>query len=167
MDNVVLIGMPGCGKSTMGVLIAKALGLDFMDTDVVIQSQNGDKLQNLLDACGVDAFLQLEENTVAALDVHRTVIATGGSVVYGKRAMAHLRQNGTVVYIKLDYPTIEKRIHNLDSRGVTLREGQTLRDLYEERIPLYEEACDICFEPATDCIEENVRQICALLNRRD
>lgn len=149
-DNIVLIGMPGSGKSSIGVRLAQALGLAFVDTDAVIQEKYGDQLQSILDTNGVDAFLKLEEDIVAALEVKGAVVATGGSVIYGPRAMAHLRENGVIVYIKLPFETIDKRINNLATRGVTLRPGQTLRDLYEERIPLYEAACEVCLEPGED-----------------
>lgn len=163
-DNIVLIGMPGSGKSSIGVRLAQALGLTFVDTDAVIQEKYGDQLQSILDTNGVDAFLKLEEDIVAALEVKGAVVATGGSVIYGPRAMAHLRENGVIVYIKLPFETIDKRINNLATRGVTLRPGQTLRDLYEERIPLYEAACEVCLEPGeNDAIETSVESLKKLL----
>lgn len=161
--NIVLVGMPGSGKSTLGVQLAQTLGLAFVDTDAVIQEKYGDQLQNILDEHGVDAFLALEEEIVASLELNNTVIATGGSVIYGPRAMAHLREGGVIVYIKLPYETIEKRISNLATRGVTLRAGQTLRDLYDERIPLYEAGCDVCFEPDEN---DDVQTSVEILRRR-
>lgn len=166
MDNIVLVGMPGSGKSTVGVLLAKAMGLNFMDTDVVIQAQYGKKLQDMVNSYGVDAFLKMEEACVAELDVHRTVIATGGSVIYGEKAMNHLRENGLVVYLDLTYPQVEKRIMNLATRGVALREGQTLYDLYVERVPLYKAACDICFISPEGSIEQTLQALCAVLEKR-
>lgn len=165
-SNIVLIGMPGSGKSTIGVLLAKALGMEFVDTDQVIQEKYGDRLQSILDTNGVDAFLKLEEDIVAALEYEKTVIATGGSVIYGPRAMAHLREQGTIVYIRLPYETIEQRINNMATRGIALREGQTLHDLYDERIPLYEAGCDVCFEPGEGDIQSSVAQLCAQLTAR-
>lgn len=147
MKNIVLIGMPGCGKSTVGVLLAKAMGYDFVDTDVLLQVASGGKLQEILDREGRNAFLLLEERVVRAWSGQSTVVATGGSVVYRPLAMEALRQNGVIVYLKLPYSVIRRRIQNLATRGVALREGQTLRDLYEERAPLYEQACDVVFEP--------------------
>ena len=159
MTNLVLIGMPGCGKSTVGVLLAKAMGKAFIDTDVVLQATEGQKLQDMIDVIGVDAFLKKEEDAVCGLDCSNTVIATGGSVVYGQRAMKHLHEHGVVVYIELPYETIEKRLSNLATRGVTLREGQSLRDLYEERVPLYEQTADvICFAEGNE-IEQTVAAI--------
>ena len=159
MANIVLIGMPGCGKSTVGVLLAKALGLAFMDTDVVFQAQEGRKLQAMIEEIGIDAFLAREEDTILRIDCDRTVIATGGSVVYGTRAMAHLHDKGIVVYIQLPFAEIQRRLSNLATRGVTLRPGQTLRQLYDERIPLYEREADIVFDASGCNIEKTVASI--------
>lgn len=161
MENIVLIGMPGCGKSTVGVLLAKALGMSFVDTDVVLQAQEKRKLQEMIDEIGIDEFLLKEQQAILSLNCHHTVIATGGSVVYGKEAMEHLHAGGTVVYIRLAYEEIEKRLSNLATRGVTLRSGQTLRDLYEERIPLYETQADVTIEADGLDIEQTVSRIAA------
>lgn len=164
MDNIVLIGMPGSGKSTLGVLLAKALGRSFVDTDLLIQLRAGGKLQTLLNEKGVDAFLDLEGETVRQLEVRGAVIATGGSVVYRAAAIAHLRQNGVMVYLDLPYEEIRRRVKNLPTRGVALREGQTLRELYEERVPLYERYCDLRFAPTPGAtMEETVAELCARL----
>lgn len=167
MKNIVLIGMPGCGKSTVGVLLAKALGFEFMDTDIVIQAMYGEKLQELVNRLGVDDFLDLEEEAICDLDVMDTVIATGGSVVYGKEAMAHLRKEGIVVYLELPYAQMARRIYNLSTRGIALRAGQTLKDLYDERVPLYKANCDICFLVGDGTIEETVQRLAQLLERRE
>ena len=159
LGNIVLIGMPGCGKSTVGVLLAKALGMDFVDTDVVFQAKEGRMLQDIIDKIGIDAFLAREQEAILGLSCDRTVIATGGSVVYGKQAMRHLHEQGTVVYIRLPYDVIERRLSNLATRGVTLRDGQTLSDLYQERIPLYESEADIVFDASGCEIEETVSRI--------
>lgn len=159
MANIVLIGMPGCGKSTVGVLLAKALGMRFLDTDVVFQAQQGRKLQEMINEIGIDAFLQMEESCVCGIECDHTVIATGGSVVYGKKAMRHLHNNGLIVYIRLPYQEIEKRLSNLATRGVTLRAGQTLRDLYDERIPLYEAEADVVFDASHEEIEQTTRKL--------
>lgn len=159
LGNIVLIGMPGCGKSTVGVLLAKALGMHFVDTDVVLQAKEGRKLQNIIDEIGIDAFLKKEEEAILGFTSDRTVIATGGSVVYGRDAMKHLHQDGVVIYIRLPYAEIERRLSNLATRGVTLRAGQTLYDLYQERIPLYEKEADIVFDAAGFEIENTVAAI--------
>ena len=164
MANVVLIGMPGCGKSTIGVLLAKALKMDFLDTDVAFQNRQDKRLQEIIEEVGVDAFLQMEEACVLSLDAEDTVIATGGSVVYGEKAMRHLHEYGIVVYIRLPYAEIERRLFNLASRGVTLREGQTLRDLYNERISLYEKEADIVFDPGKLNIEETAQALKARMD---
>ena len=159
LGNIVLIGMPGCGKSTVGVLLAKALGMAFVDTDVVFQAKEGRKLQRIIEEIGIDAFLAREEEAILSLSCNKTVIATGGSVVYGRRAMKRLHENGVVVYIRLPYQEIERRLSNLATRGVTLREGQTLFDLYEERIPLYEKEADVGLDATGLQIEQTVEAI--------
>ena len=166
MANIVLIGMPGCGKSTVGVLLAKALQMDFAETDIVLQQQQGKKLQEIIDQVGNDAFLKMEEDCVRGLECDQTVVATGGSVVYGKKAMRHLHHNGLIVYIQLPYKEIEKRLSNLATRGVTLREGQTLRDLYDERIPLYEAEADIVFDASHEEIEQTTRELADVISDR-
>lgn len=140
--NIVLVGMPGCGKSTVGVLLAKALCMDFVDTDVVLQVREGAPLSAIIAREGLGGFLRREEEAVLALSCDGAVIATGGSVVYGARAMEKLKAGGKVVYLELPLPALEKRLGDLRARGVALRDGQTLSDLYAERVPLYEAAAD-------------------------
>ena len=135
-DNIVLIGMPGVGKSTIGVILAKILAYHFLDSDLVIQEREGKRLHQIISEAGTDGFLKIENDVNASLDVKRTIIATGGSAVYGKEAMEHLKGIGEVVYLKADYSTIEKRLGNLEKRGVALKPGQTLKDLYDERTAL-------------------------------
>lgn len=137
-NNIVLIGMPGAGKSTMGVILAKILGYQFVDTDLLIQQEERRLLKDIISLEGIDGFLQIEERVNQNIHTRNTVIATGGSVIYGNKAMEHLREIGLVVYLKLSYDTIDSRLDNIKQRGVTLKEGQTLLDLYEERCPLYE-----------------------------
>ena len=159
MANIVLIGMPGCGKSTVGVLLAKALQMDFVDTDIVLQQQQGKKLQEIIDQVGNDAFLKMEEDCVRGLECDQTVVATGGSVVYGKEAMRRLHENGLVVYIRLPYEEIERRLSNLATRGVTLKKGQTLRNLYDERIPLYEKYAHVVIDAEHQWLRDTVKVI--------
>lgn len=138
MENIILIGMPGCGKSTVGVVLAKALGMDFIDSDLLIQRREGKRLAQIIEEMGDDGFRAVENEVNAAIDVQGCVIATGGSVIYGQEAMAHLRSIGTVVYLQLSYAQVEERLGDLHARGVTVKPGQTLRDLYNERCPMYE-----------------------------
>ncbi len=143
MKNIVLIGMPGCGKSTVGVVLAKILGYRFLDSDLVIQEQEDRLLSDIIEQEGVDGFNEIENRINASINVKKTVIATGGSVVYGKDAMEHFKDIGIIVYIKLPYDDIKHRLGDLAKRGVSIKEGQTLRDLYNERLPLYEKYADI------------------------
>ena len=142
-DNIVLIGMPGVGKSTIGVILAKILAYHFLDSDLVIQEKEGKRLHQIISEVGTEAFIKIENDVNASLDVTRTVIATGGSAVYGQEAMEHLKKIGEVVYLKADFPTIQKRLGNLEKRGVALKKGQTLKDLYDERTKLYEKYADV------------------------
>ncbi len=166
-DNIILIGMPGCGKSTIGVLLAKNLAYGFLDSDLVIQEQSGRKLQDMIDEMGPEAFSAFEDAVNATLIPHNTVIATGGSAVYGTRAMEHFKQIGTVVYLKASYETIEKRIRNFATRGIVIPEGQTFRDVYNERTALYEKYADITVDVDADKADiwDVVEAITANLNR--
>ena len=154
-DNIILIGMPGAGKSTVGVVLAKKLGYAFVDSDLVIQSREGRLLHEIISEQGVEGFWKVEEAVNASIDAHRTVIATGGSAVYGNRAMEHFKQIGVVVYLKLFCDAIADRLGDLNERGVTLRDGQGLNDLYAERVPLYEKYADFI----VDCEEQSIREI--------
>ncbi len=142
MKNIILIGMPGAGKSTVGVVLAKKLGYAFVDADLVIQSREGKLLHEIIAERGVEGFWRVEESVGESMEASRTVIATGGSAVYGPKAMAHYKQIGTVVYLSLPLDEIRERLGDLNERGVTLREGQDLAGLYEERVPLYEGYAD-------------------------
>lgn len=142
MYNITLIGMPGSGKSTVGVLLAKALGFGFLDTDLVIQQQEGALLQDILDRRGVPYFLDAEEWAVCSVRCDHHVIAPGGSVVCREGAMAHLKAMGPVIYLRVPLEELKRRIHNLDSRGIALEPGQTLDDILTIRAPLYETYAD-------------------------
>lgn len=137
-NNVTLIGMPGVGKSTVGVVLAKVLGYRFLDSDLEIQEQTGKLLHELITEHGDEGFLEIENRVNAGLQVDRSVIATGGSAVYGQEAMEHLREISTVVYLRLPYSKLKHRLGDLHQRGVVLKPGQTLKDLVDERSPLYE-----------------------------
>ena len=152
--NVILIGMPGSGKSTVGVVLAKVLGYRFIDSDLEIQSQEGKRLPELIEEFGTEGFLDIEARVNASIEAERCVIATGGSVVYRDSAMQHLKEIGTVVYLKLTCEELEERLGDL-----RCREGQTLQSLYEERIPLYEKYADITVDETNMSVEETMEQV--------
>ena len=143
MNCFVLIGMPSCGKSTLGRLLAKELNYDFIDTDDVIIRRNGCPLRDILDARGVDGFVEVEEEAICSVQAENTVIATGGSAVYSEKAMAHLKSMGKIVYLRLTFEEMDRRLGDLHARGVAIAPGATLLDLYNERVPLYEKYADI------------------------
>lgn len=158
-ENYILIRMPGAGKSTVGVVLAKVLGYEFVDSDLVIQKATGKLLKDIIAKEGVDGFLEIENHINAALDAHHCIIATGGSVIYGTEAMKHLKSIGTVIYLKLSYDDVTKRLGSLKDRGVALHDGQTLKDLYDERTVLYEKYADITIDEANLSIRDTVDQI--------
>ena len=145
-SNITMIGMPSSGKSTIGVLLAKRLGYSFVDVDVVIQEKEGRLLKEIISTEGMDGFLAVENRVNAGLDVKKSVIAPGGSVIYGAEAMEHLKEISEVVYLKMSYEEMENRIGNVVDRGVALKDGMTLRDLYNERVPYYEKYADIVID---------------------
>lgn len=165
-NNIVMIGMPASGKSTIGVLLAKRLGYAFVDVDLVIQEQQGKLLKEIIAERGLQGFMEVEEETNAGLDVKKSVIAPGGSVIYGPKAMEHLREIGTVVYLKLTYEDVEARLGNLKDRGVVLKDGMTLRDLYEERIPYYEKYADVTVDETGKDFGEIVDELRAYFEKR-
>ena len=148
VPNIVLIGMPWCGKSTTGVLLAKALAMPFVDTDVTIQAAEGRKLQDIIDGDGIEAFRRIEERHLLNLHCHGHVIATGGSVVYSVPAMAHLKENGRCIYLHLPLTSVESRATNIDFRGLVREPGQSLADLYAQREPLYRRYADVILDCA-------------------
>lgn len=166
MKNIVLIGMAGSGKSTLGVLLAKALGMPFVDTDLVLQERESNLLQNIINQYGIEAFLRKEEEALLALDVCATVIATGGSAVYSRKGMQYLKENGTIVYLEVNYEEIEKRIRNIKTRGIAIEKGKTLRDIYDERIPLYEKYADIIVNSHEKDFEESLEEILKKLKEK-
>jgi shikimate kinase len=162
IKNIVLIGMPGAGKSTIGVVLAKNLGMAFMDSDIVIQQVENKKLHELIDEHGQEGFLEIEDRVNASLNPKSAVIATGGSVVYGEKAMKHLGEIALVCYLKLSYESIKDRLGDLHERGVVLKDGQTLKDLYDERVPLYEKYANM----TVDCENKNIREIVMEIAKR-
>ena len=163
-DNIVLIGMPGVGKSTLGVVLAKELGFEFVDADLLIQKRENRLLKEIIAEDGVDGFLKIENDVNANINTTKTVIATGGSVIYGAEAMEHLKKIGTVVYLKLDYETLDSRLGSLNARGVVLKDGQTLKSLYEERVPLYEKYADVIIDEGGLDLEATLKEVIRALN---
>lgn len=167
MKNIILIGMPGCGKSTVGVILAKIIGYSFLDSDLLIQEKDGRLLSEIIAQEGLDGFNKIENKINASIDVSRSVIATGGSVIYGKEAMEHFKKIGIVVYIRLPYEEIANRLGDLTQRGVSIKEGQTLLDLYNERIPLYEKYADVIVDENGMAIPETALYIKEKWNEYD
>ncbi len=163
MKNIVLTGMPGAGKSTIGVLLAKTLGMPFLDTDLLIQEREKSLLQEILLIRGVEGFLKVEEKIVLSVSCTCTVLATGGSAVCSEASMWHLKKYGFVVYLKLPYVEIEQRVKNIASRGIALHKNQSLQDIYNQRISLYEEYADIVFDCTGRDIESTVEALTTIL----
>ena len=159
MKNIVLIGMPGCGKSTCGVLVAKALCMDFWDTDLLLQKNEKMSLQEIINRKGNEYFGDAEERTICSFSFQNAVVATGGSVVYSQKAMAHLKEDATVIYLKISLETMEHRISNMESRGILLRNGETLDEMFCERESLYEQYADRTIDCDRLEIEQTVSEI--------
>ncbi|MBQ8577276.1 MAG: shikimate kinase [Clostridia bacterium] len=164
--NIVLIGMPGVGKTTIAKRLMRAADMEFLDTDRVIEAQCGKKISELVAENGAEGFISLENRICAGIDTDNCVIATGGSVVYGEDAMRHLSEIGTVVYLKLAFPLLKKRLDtSLAERGVVLRHGQTFYDLYRERVPLYEKYADIVIDERTCYPTQTAERVYRALRR--
>ncbi|MBR5897003.1 MAG: shikimate kinase [Lachnospiraceae bacterium] len=162
--NIVLIGMPASGKSTVGVILAKVSGKKFIDTDLVIQQRENALLAEIIKEKGVEGFMKSEEEAILSVDENNTVIATGGSAVYGEKAMEHLKENGTVIYLKFEKGELFKRLHNIKERGVVLKPGETIGEMYDNRSVLYEKYADIVIEERDSTIEETIEKIQNELN---
>ena len=160
-ENIVLIGMPGVGKSTVGVILEKVLGYQFIDADLVIQKRENRLLHEIISEEGLDGFLKAEENAnvYIAQNEEKSIVATGGSVVYCEKAMQELKKTGRVIYLELEYDQLKKRLGNLKGRGVVLKDGQDLRGLYEERIPLYEKYADLTVNEKNLDVEQTLQKI--------
>ena len=160
-ENIILIGMPGVGKSTVGVVLAKNMGYSFVDSDLLIQEQEGKLLHEIIAERGLDGFNEVENRVNASIEMNHAVIATGGSVVYGAQAMEHLKQAGTVVYLELSCEELADRLGDLNERGVSIKPGQTLVDLMQERTPLYKQYADVTI----DCENRQIREIVQMIRR--
>lgn len=165
MKNIILIGMPACGKSVTGVILAKSLKMNFIDADLLIQERAGKSLQDIINADGIETFKSIEEEVLNAINVKNTVIATGGSAVYYDSAMRHLKENGVVVYIEASLATIKKRLKNIRTRGVAMEKGQTIDSLYEMRVPLYEKYADCTLRSHRYRAENTVEDIISGLEK--
>lgn len=165
MRNIVLIGMPGVGKSTVGVILAKEIGYQFVDSDLLIQKAEGKLLKEIIAEQGVDGFLEIEDRVNVSIETEKSVIATGGSVVYGRAAMKHFKETALVVYLSCPYSRLEKRLGDLKGRGVVIKDGQTLRDIYEERCRLYEQYADVMVDEANHGIEATLELLIREIER--
>ena len=157
--NIVLVGMPASGKSTVGVILAKVLGMDFIDTDLVIQQREDSLLYEIINDRGIEGFLECEEEALLSVNTTNTVIATGGSAVYSDSGMRHLSENGAIIYLKVEKDKLFDRLHEIKERGVVLRDGESLDEMFEERSVLYEKYADIIIDEGESSIEETVRRI--------
>ena len=162
MQNIILIGMPGAGKSTIGVILAKSLLFDFCDTDLSIQKETGESLCNTISKIGIDEFIRLEEAVIIKQEFVSSVVATGGSAIYGEKAMEKLKENGIIVYLKVSPEELKNRIKNIHTRGIAMKEGTSISELYEERAPLYEKYADVTIEcdgkTAEECVDLIVKE---------
>ena len=160
-DNIVLIGMPGAGKSTLGIVMAKMINYQFLDVDLLIQSQCDKTLQKLIDACGPQGFIDVENEVLCGIDCEKSIVSTGGSAVYSKEAMEHLASIGHIIYLKISYDELKNRLQDLQERGVVMRDGMSmsLKDLYDERLPLYEEYAEITVDVCDLTITAAARKV--------
>lgn len=167
MDNIILIGMPAVGKSTVGVVVAKRLGYRFIDTDILIQEEEGKLLKNIIAEKGIDGFLEIEDRINANVVAKHSVISPGGSVVYCENAMKHYKEMGKVVYLQASFETISKRLRNARKRGVVLKDGQSLKDLYDERVELFERYADITVCEDGLKLEETIENVLKALSVKE
>lgn len=165
MNNIILIGMPAAGKSTIGVILAKELGYQFIDSDLLIQNSQKRLLYTIIQQDGIDRFIEIEQQINSNINADKAVISTGGSVIYSTKAMEHLKSIGKIIYIKLSYNTLKSRLENIKRRGVILKKGQSLYDLYLERCPLYEKYADIIISAENCNLEQTLDKIIKSLTK--
>ena len=154
--NIVFVGMPASGKSTVGVIVAKVMGMNFIDSDIVIQQSENAKLNELIEEYGIDDFLKREEQALLSINVDNTVIATGGSAIYSDAGMKHLSNNATIIYLKVSLDNLKDRLTDLKARGVVIRPGESIEQMYATRSVLYEKYADIIVEEKGTSIEDTV-----------
>ncbi len=162
MANIILIGMPGCGKSTVGVILAKTLGIGFVDTDLIIQQRENRLLQNIIDTDGIDYFLDCEAEAVKSLDCNNCVVATGGSVVYREDAILHLKKNGKIIFLDVPLDEIKRRLNNISTRGIAAKKNKSIEDIYNERIALYNKYADVIIKTDGESVEKTVEKVCKI-----
>lgn len=162
MANIILIGMPGCGKSTVGVILAKTLGIGFVDTDLIIQQRENRLLQNIIDTDGIDFFLNCEAEAVKSLYCDNCVIATGGSVVYREEAIQYLKSNGKIIFLDVPLDEIKRRLNNINTRGIAAKKNKSIEDIYNERIALYNKYADVIIRTDGESVEKTVEKICKI-----
>ena len=155
--------MPGCGKSTVGVILAKTLGIGFVDTDLIIQQREKRLLQEIIDSEGIEKFLDCEADAVKSMNCENTVVATGGSVVFREDCMKHLKENGKIFFLNVSLPEIKSRLDNINTRGVAADKSQTIDDIFNQRYPLYEKYADYILDLNNSNVEETVEKICNIL----
>ncbi|MEG0107452.1 MAG: shikimate kinase [Lachnospiraceae bacterium] len=165
MKNIILIGMPGVGKSTLGVILAKRLGYEFIDTDLLIQKQENRLLKQIIEEEGIDGFIEIENQVNCDVDIDEAIIAPGGSVVYCQGAMEHFKKIGLVLYLQASYETIEQRVEDAKNRGVVLKNGQTLKHLYDERVKLFEKYAEVTVCEDGLGVEETIDVILEMLKK--
>lgn len=163
MKNIVLIGMPGSGKSTVGVVLAKTLGIGFVDTDLIIQQREGRLLQDIIDSDGLEVFLDAERDAILSCDIKNSVIATGGSAVFREDAMAHLKKNGTVVFLNVKIESLKARLNNIKTRGIAAGKGESVENILAQRLPLYKKYADITLDVQGENVEATVERLISLL----
>ena len=163
MKNIVLIGMPGCGKSTIGVILAKTLGMSFIDTDLIIQQRENRLLQNIIDQDGLESFLDIERDAILSVDCKNSVISTGGSAVFRKEAMTHLKNNGIIFFIDVAPETLKKRLSNIKTRGIAARKDESVDDIFNQRLPLYKEYADVVLTVENESVETSVERLVEFL----
>ncbi len=162
MANIILIGMPGCGKSTVGVILAKTLGIGFVDTDLIIQQRENRLLQNIIDTDGINHFLNCEADAAKSLDCNNCVVATGGSVVYREDAILHLKKNGKIIFLDVPLDEIKRRLNNINTRGIAAKKNKSIEDIYNERIALYNKYADVIIKTDGESVEKTVEKVCKI-----